>query len=40
MLFRQLFAPISSTYTYMLGYEETRLALLIDPVLPAWEHDL
>ncbi len=40
MIFRQFFEPISSTYTYLLGCEETRLALLIDPVLPAWERDL
>ena len=40
MLFRQLFDPISSTYTYLLGCEETRLAILIDPVLPTWERDL
>lgn len=40
MLFHQLFEPISSTYTYLLGCSETRLALLIDPVLPTWERDL
>ena len=40
MLFRQLFEPISSTYTYLLGCEETRLAILIDSVLPTWERDL
>ena len=40
MLFRQLFEPISSTYTYLLGCEDTRLAVLIDPVLPTWERDL
>ncbi len=40
MLFRQLFEPISSTYTYLLGCEETQLAILIDPVLPTWERDL
>jgi sulfur dioxygenase len=40
MIFRQLFEPISSTYTYLLGCEETGQALLIDPVLPAWERDL
>ena len=40
MLFHQLFEPISSTYTYLLGCPETRLALLIDPVLPTWERDL
>ena len=40
MLFRQLFEPISSTYTYLLGCEETGKAILIDPVLPAWQRDL
>ncbi len=40
MIFRQLFEPVSSTYTYLLGCEETRQALLIDPVLPAWQRDL
>lgn len=40
MLFRQLFEPLSSTYTYLLGCEETRQAILIDPVLPSMERDL
>jgi sulfur dioxygenase len=40
MIFRQLFEPVSSTYTYLLGCEETGQAALIDPVLPAWERDL
>lgn len=40
MLFRQLFEPISSTYTYLLGCEDTRMAILIDPVMPAWQRDL
>ena len=40
MLFRQLFEPLSSTYTYLIGCEETREAVLIDPVYPAWERDL
>ena len=40
MFFRQLFEPISSTYTYLLGCEETGLAVLIDPVHPTWERDL
>lgn len=38
--FRQLFEPLSSTYTYLLGCEETAQAVLIDPVMPAWERDL
>ncbi|MER2552953.1 MAG: MBL fold metallo-hydrolase [Thauera sp.] len=40
MIFRQLFEPISSTYTYLLGCEDTGQAVLIDPVLPAWQRDL
>ena len=32
MLFRQLFDPQSSTYTYLLADEETGEAILIDPV--------
>ena len=40
MIFRQLFEPISSTYTYLLGCSDTGQAILIDPVLPAWERDL
>jgi glyoxylase-like metal-dependent hydrolase (beta-lactamase superfamily II) len=40
VIFRQLFEPISSTYTYLLGCEATRQAVLVDPVLPAAERDL
>lgn len=40
MIFRQWSEPLSSTYTYLLGCEETGEAVLIDPVLPAWERDL
>lgn len=40
MIFRQLFEPVSSTYTYLLGCRDTGQAILIDPVLPAWERDL
>jgi glyoxylase-like metal-dependent hydrolase (beta-lactamase superfamily II) len=32
MIFRQLFEPETSTYTYLLGCKRTRRALLIDPV--------
>ena len=32
MIFRQLYDPQSSTYTYLLGCEETRDAVIIDPV--------
>ena len=40
MLFRQLFEPVSSTYTYLLACPETREAVLIDPVMPTWKRDL
>ena len=40
MVFRQLFEPLSSTYTYLLGCEETGQAVLIDPVIVATERDL
>jgi len=40
MIFRQLFDPLSSTYTYVLGCETTRQAILIDPVMPEWVRDL
>lgn len=33
MLFRQLFDTTSSTYSYLIGDEDSREALLIDPVL-------
>ena len=40
MIFRQLFEPLSCTYTYLLGCEETGQALLIDPVISTLERDL
>ena len=40
MIFRQLFEPLSSTYTYLLGDEESRQAILIDPVIAAMQRDL
>jgi glyoxylase-like metal-dependent hydrolase (beta-lactamase superfamily II)/rhodanese-related sulfurtransferase len=40
MLFRQLFDPESSTYTYLLADVATREAILIDPVLEQVERDL
>jgi sulfur dioxygenase len=40
MIFRQLFEPESSTYTYLLGCAETGEALLLDPVLETVERDL
>ncbi|HEY2775076.1 MAG TPA: MBL fold metallo-hydrolase [Candidatus Binatia bacterium] len=39
MIFRQLFDPVSSTYTYLLGDERTREALLIDPVFEKFERE-
>lgn len=40
MIFRQLYEPVSSTYTYLLGCEETGRAVLIDPVVNAMDRDL
>ena len=40
MLFRQLFEPKSSAYTYLIGCENEREAVLIDPVLETVERDL
>ncbi len=40
MIFRQLFEPLSCTYTYLLGCEETGQAVLIDPVVVAIDRDL
>jgi glyoxylase-like metal-dependent hydrolase (beta-lactamase superfamily II) len=40
MLFRQLFEPQSSTYTYLVGCADTGEAVLIDPVLETAERDL
>lgn len=39
MLFRQLFDPETSTYTYLLADEETREAVIIDPVHEQFERD-
>src|SRR5689334_15920304 len=39
MIFRQLFDPASSTYTYLLGDEPTREAILIDPVFEQARRD-
>lgn len=39
MIFRQLFEPESSTYTYLFGCEETGKAVLLDPVLETVERD-
>jgi glyoxylase-like metal-dependent hydrolase (beta-lactamase superfamily II) len=40
MIFRQLFEPGSSTYTYLIACEQTGEAALIDPVLETVERDL
>lgn len=40
MIFRQMFEPLSSTYTYLLGCGETGRAMLIDPVIVTVERDL
>lgn len=39
MLFRQMFEPETSTYTYLLADEDTREAVLIDPVRETLERD-
>lgn len=40
MIFRQLFEPTSSTYTYLLGCERTGQAVLVDPVYETVDRDL
>lgn len=40
MLFRQLFDPESSTYTYLLADSSTREAVILDPVREQLERDL
>lgn len=40
LLFRQLFELESSTYTYLLADQETKEAVLIDPVLETIDRDL
>jgi glyoxylase-like metal-dependent hydrolase (beta-lactamase superfamily II) len=40
MIFRQLFEPQSSTYTYLLGDPASGQALLIDPVIETAARDL
>jgi glyoxylase-like metal-dependent hydrolase (beta-lactamase superfamily II) len=40
MIFRQLFEPLSSTFTYLIGCEATGQALLIDPVVNHIDEDL
>ena len=40
MIFRQLYDDASSTYTYVLGDEESREALIIDPVFEQVQRDI
>ena len=40
MIFRQLIEPESSTYTYLIGCEETGEAVLLDPVIETCDRDL
>ncbi|MCW6035666.1 MBL fold metallo-hydrolase [Spirulina subsalsa FACHB-351] len=40
MLFRQLFDPETSTYTYLIADLETKEAILVDPVLEQVDRDL
>ena len=40
MIFRQLFDPISSTYTYLLADTHTRHAVIVDPVREHAQRDL
>ena len=40
MIFRQLYEPLSSTYTYLLGDEDSGQAILIDPVISSMDRDL
>jgi glyoxylase-like metal-dependent hydrolase (beta-lactamase superfamily II) len=40
MLFRQLFDPVSSTYTYLIADLTTQQAVLVDPVLEQVDRDL
>ncbi|WP_066426131.1 MBL fold metallo-hydrolase [Anabaena sp. 4-3] len=39
MLFRQLFDPETSTYTYLIADEASQIAVLVDPVLEQVERD-
>jgi len=40
MIFRQLFEPLSSTYTYLVSCEHSGRAVLIDPVVNSLDRDL
>ena len=40
MIFRQLIERESSTYTYLIGCENTGEAVLLDPVIETYDRDL
>ena len=40
MIFKQLYEPLSSTYTYLIGDTSTGQAVLIDPVIATMDRDL
>lgn len=40
MIFRQLYEPESSTYTYLIGCSDTGQAVLLDPVMGTLDRDL
>ncbi|WP_119680788.1 MBL fold metallo-hydrolase [Indioceanicola profundi] len=40
MIFRQLFEPESSTYTYLFGCRDTGQAILLDPIMETVDRDL
>lgn len=40
MIFRQLFEPVSCTYSYLLACPDTGACALIDPVIDTVERDL
>jgi sulfur dioxygenase len=40
IIFRQLYEPVSSTYTYLLGCSDSGQAVLIDPVITTVGRDL
>ncbi|GAA3952838.1 MBL fold metallo-hydrolase [Allohahella marinimesophila] len=40
MIFRQLYEPVSSTYTYLIGCDDTGQAVLVDPVINSLQRDL
>lgn len=40
MIFRQLFEPVSCTYSYLIGCPQTKQCAIIDPVIDTAERDL